>query len=326
MKIYVWGTGAGAEDLLEEELKDIDIEAFIDNAEKEEFMSKHVYRPKDMVGMDYEAIIVASGYAKEIYDQAQYLGLDLSKFIFIYNNYFFNDMNSNYDLALKIFSSSFIDIVKSRYRVIRGMQIDEISLLGGAEAYEYDYNRIRTLELLSREIQGGGIIGSVAELCVFRGKFAKCINGFFSDRTCYLFDSFEGFRMSEAIKEKRLGHCGDALIERFKNNSEKEVLSIMPHPNKVICKKGLFPESLEGLEDKFAFVSLDVDFEQSIYDGLDYFYPRLNRGGYIMVHDYNSKSLEGVRNAVHRYEQKTNVFLPKVPIPDISGTLVVTKL
>ena len=35
--------------------------------------------------------------------------------------------------------------------------------------------------------------------------------------------------------------------------------------------------------------------ENSIYEGLKYFYPRLSLGGYIFVHDYNS-SLYGVEN------------------------------
>ena len=67
----------------------------------------------------------------------------------------------------------------------------------------------------------------------------------------------------------------------------------MPNREKIICRKGLFPESLNGLEENFAFVSIDVDFEQAIFDGLEYFYPRLNRGGYILIHDYNSATLKG---------------------------------
>ncbi len=61
-----------------------------------------------------------------------------------------------------------------------------------------------------------------------------------------------------------------------------------------IIKQGFFPESLGGLEDTFAFVSIDVDFEDSIYEELRYFYPRKEKGGYIFVHDYNS-SLLGVK-------------------------------
>jgi hypothetical protein len=96
------------------------------------------------------------------------------------------------------------------------------------------------------------------------------------------------------------------------------------HPDKVIVKAGLFPESLNGLEDSFAFVSLDCDFEKPILDGLAYFYPRLSTGGYIFIHDYNSR-LGGVRNAVRKFEVESGQRLCKVPIIDNNGTLVITK-
>lgn len=193
------------------------------------------------------------------------------------------------------------------------------------DMYADDYNRIRTFELVLEEIRKQNVPGSVAELGVFKGEFAKYINAAFPERTCYLFDTFEGFRDSEAIAEKQAGNCGNAFIERFKDTTEAAVLGKMPVPEKIVCKKGLFPESLGGLEDTFAFVSLDVDFEQAINDGLEYFYPRLNEGGYIFVHDYNSSTLKGVRNAVNRYEDDNKLKLAKVPIPDLCGTLVITK-
>ena len=191
--------------------------------------------------------------------------------------------------------------------------------------YSSDYNRLRTFEVVVSEIQENYVDGAVAELGVFKGEFAKYINGAFPDRKCYLFDTFEGFRRQEEIREKSLGNCGDAFIRRFKETSVKSVLEIMPNPDKIICVPGLFPESLNDLEDIFAFVSIDVDFEQSIFDGITYFYPRLCSGGYIFIHDYNSSTLKGVKNAVKRYELENKIRLSKVPIPDLCGTLVITK-
>lgn len=341
MKVYVWGTGFAAKELLENELKDISIEAFIDNHKGNG--NFRVIHPEEVVKEDYDAIIVATGYAQEIYDQAVKMDFDMSKFIFVYNNYLFYDMNSNYALANKIFPVKSVNIIQNRYHVIRGMQQDEMkestlamcvgevkSNTGNRFArntgmYSDDYNRIRTFELVVDEILSRNIAGEVAELGVFRGEFAKYINAAFQDRKCYLFDTFEGFRESEAIEEKGKGNCGDAFIERFKDTSMDRVLQSMPFPDKIICKKGLFPESLDGLEERFAFVSLDVDFEEAMYEGLSYFYPRLNSGGYLFLHDYNSSTLRGVRSAVIKYEQDNNIKIAKVPIPDQCGTLVITK-
>lgn len=336
MRIYVWGTGFAAKELLENELKDIPIKAFIDNHKGDENFL--VISPEEAVKEDYDAIIVATGYAQEIYSQAVQLKFDMSKFIFIYNNYLYSDMNINYVLAHKIFSPKYVNVIKNRYHIIRGMMQDEVKessiLVWGDKSkqferktgmYSDDYNRIRTFELIVDEILDRNVMGAVAELGVFRGEFAKYINTAFQDRKCYLFDTFEGFRASEAIKEKEAGNCGDAFIQRFKDTSVDRVLQIMPFPDKVVCKQGLFPESLDGLEEQFAFVSIDVDFEEAIYDGLSYFYPRLNTGGYIFIHDYNSSTLSGVRNAVIKFEKNNNINMAKVPIPDLCGTLVITK-
>ena len=143
-------------------------------------------------------------------------------------------------------------------------------------------------------------------------------------RICYLFDTFDGFDANEALKEVRNGNCTEAFVEAYKHTNVKTVLDRMTNLDKVVIKQGYFPQSLDGLEDTFAFVSIDVDFEESIYECIKYFYPRLNNGGYIFVHDYNS-DLQGVEKAIDRYEKDMGTMLCKMPLPDKSGTLVVTK-
>lgn len=150
------------------------------------------------------------------------------------------------------------------------------------------------------------------------------MNHAFPERKCYLFDTFDGFDADEALKEKLSGNCTESFLEAYKQTDVGIALDRMENIENVIIKQGLFPDSLDGLEEKFIFVSLDVDFEESIYAGLKYFYPRLLQGGYIFVHDYNS-DLSGVEKAVDRYEQNTGVWLCKVPICDANGSLIITK-
>ena len=189
---------------------------------------------------------------------------------------------------------------------------------------ENDYVRIECFELAVKEIYKRKVEGAVAEVGVFRGEFAQYINAAFPQRKCYLFDTFEGFNANEALQEMKNGNCSDAFVEAYKQTDIEIVLKRMHHLENVVIKQGFFPESLEGLEETFAFVSLDVDFEESIYEGLKYFYPRLNQGGYLFIHDYNS-DLRGVEKAVDRYEKDKNIILCKMPLCDANGTLVVTK-
>jgi hypothetical protein len=52
---------------------------------------------------------------------------------------------------------------------------------------------------------------------------------------------------------------------------------------------------------RFCFVHLDVDVYQSTLDGLEFFFPRLQTGGVLLSHDYNSVSCPGVRRAFDEY-------------------------
>lgn len=185
----------------------------------------------------------------------------------------------------------------------------------------FDYIRLATLELVSHEIERKKLEGSVAELGVYKGKFARYLNLYFPDRLLYLFDTFEGFDKRDIIREKQNKFSsGD---QDFSDTSVERVLKLMTYPQKCKPVKGFFPESAKNIEDLFVFVSLDTDLYEPIYNGLCFFYPRLVAGGYIFIHDFNNDAYKGTREAVEKFclEQKIN-FLP---IPDLGGTVVIMK-
>lgn len=327
MNIYIWGTGRLVGKVLGEFIEESQIAGFIDNdSAKKSFMGKRVFAPIEMEEREYDAILVITIHAKEIYDQSKELQLDLDKMIFVYNNYVAMDINTNYTLAEKIFGKVYSDVIRNRYLLVRKNEAAEMAGRVLSAGYsEMDYVRIKTFELVTEEIRQKNLQGAVAEVGVFRGEFAQYINASFPDKKCYLFDTFEGFAQDEAQDEVKRGHATDAIVEAYKDTNVKLVMDKMKYPEMVEIRKGLFPDSLNGLEDQFAFVSIDVDFEKSIYDCMDYFYPRmLGGGGYIFVHDYNS-SLAGVKKAVKEYEERSGQVLHRVPLCDANGTLVITK-
>ena len=185
----------------------------------------------------------------------------------------------------------------------------------------FDYIRLATLELVSHEIVRKNLEGSVAELGVYKGKFARYLNQYFPDRTLYLFDTFEGFDNRDIVLEKQK-HFSPA-DQDFSDTSVEAVLQLMPFPQKCKPIKGFFPQSAKDIEDRFVFVSLDTDLYEPIYNGLQFFYPRLVKGGYIFVHDFNNDVYKGTREAVEKFclEQKIN-FLP---LPDLGGTVIIMK-
>lgn len=184
-----------------------------------------------------------------------------------------------------------------------------------------DYIRLATLELVSYEINRNNIDGCVAELGVYKGKFARYINCHFPDRKLYLFDTFEGFDETDIKSE--LKNTYSSGEQDFSNTSVKEVLSIMPFPDQCIIRQGYFPDTVMGLNEQFVFVSIDADLYEPIYNGLQFFYPRLKKGGYIFVHDYNNDAYKGAREAVEKFCRENN--LNKLPLPDSSGTAVLMR-
>ncbi len=333
MKKYIWGTGRLTGMVIGRFINLDDIEAFIDNdGRKTEYMGKEVLRPEALSGLEYDAVIVANLYSKEIQEQGGRLGLDLSKFIYLYSNCSVLDMNKDYAFVERVLGKEYADVVRKRHHIVRGVDAfgdlclkdSKFERSGEGGYLETDYVRMKCFELAVKELRKGKVPGSVVEAGVFRGEFAQYINYAFPDRKCYLFDTFEGFNAEEALKEVRGGNCTPAFVEAYKQTNLKTVLDRMTNLDNVIIKQGFFPDSLGGLEDTFAFVSLDMDFEDSIYEGMKYFYPRLSKAGYIFVHDYNS-DLRGVEKAVDRYESETGIRLAKFPLSDKSGTLVVTK-
>lgn len=327
VKIFIWGTGRIAGNIIGKYIDLNLIEGFIDNAgDKKEYVGKKVFSPAELLHMEYDAILVANLYSTEIYHQCTDLGIDLKKVIFLYKNYVVRDLNQDYGFVTDILGEKISDVIKKRYHMIRGVETQgKFCLDDRAEKdLQNDYVRIKCFEMAVREIRKRNLKGAVAEAGVFKGDFAQYINYAFPDKELYLFDTFDGFDADEAATEVKAGNCTDAFVQAYKQTNIQAVLSKMDYRSKVIMKQGVFPKSIGGLEADFVFVSLDMDFEESIYAGLEYFYPRLVEGGYIFIHDYNS-NLQGVERAVDRYERNGNIRLCKVPLCDASGTLVITK-
>jgi O-methyltransferase len=98
----------------------------------------------------------------------------------------------------------------------------------------------------------------------------------------------------------------------------------MKYKENCIFKQGWFPETANGLEETFVFVSIDCDLFDPILEGLRYFYPRLARGGYIFVHEYNYSRFAGAKGAVKQFlaeEPDVRFF----PLTDQNGTMVFIK-
>lgn len=320
MELYVYGTGCGAGELIEKGLDLSAVTAFVDGkGQTGHFLGKKVIRPEELAERGYDLILVTSRQSREILETCRRLGIRTEALLFLKNNYSLLDMNRSYALAEKLLGRELLVKLLPPHRVIREPAVREASVLTERDL-ENDYVRLRTLELLCARLTE--VPGAVAELGVYQGGFARCLNALLPERTLYLFDTFSGFDRSEAQREQALERCTEAFTEAHSRTAAERVLALLPHPEKAVIRQGLFPGTANGLEEIFALVSLDADFEDSTYEGLRYFVPRISQGGCLLLHDYNSPRLSGVRAALRRYEQDRGRRFPAVPLCDVGGTLV----
>ena len=132
-----------------------------------------------------------------------------------------------------------------------------------------------------------------------------------------MFDTFEGFPTKDLDVAKD---------DRFKDTSQEAVSEFIHGNDNVIFRKGYFPETAAGLEDeKFALVMLDVDLYRPALEVMRFFYPRLTRGGYFFMHDYNSVESE---KAISRAASEFMADKPELlfELSDYFGTAVFRKI
>ncbi len=169
--------------------------------------------------------------------------------------------------------SKVIDLVRSIHR-------ETTMILGDCEAYQVYMAVERTSK----------VPGDLAEVGTFRGGSAKIICEAKGNRVLHVFDTFEGLpslTQTDNPEEFREG--------QFKSSFEEVRLFLSKYAN-LHLYKGLFPSTAGPITDiRFSFVNLDVDLHESTLACLEFFYPRMSRGGVILSHDY--MSTPGVRRA-----------------------------
>lgn len=160
------------------------------------------------------------------------------------------------------------------------------------------------------------IRGDMAEVGVYTGEFSKLFNRYFPENKLYLFDTFTGF-------DSTRDEVNEVDENNFKDTSVEVVLGKMIRPENCIIRKGYFPDTAKDIDSKFSLVSLDCDLYKPILAGLEFFYPRLVKGGYIFIHDFGSYHYEEVKNAVYEYCNKHSI--PLFPIVDRCLSVIISK-
>ena len=156
--------------------------------------------------------------------------------------------------------------------------------------------------------------GELAEVGCFQGASTRLICEAKGDKTLHVFDTFEGLPKSSApdrgIHDESQYACSLDSVQTY----------LKDYPN-VRYYKGRFPETSGPINDlTFSFVHCDVDLYESTLGCLQFFYPRLMRGGVLLSHDHSV--LAGVKTAFTEFFADK----PEVPIELPSTQCMIIKI
>lgn len=170
------------------------------------------------------------------------------------------------------------------------------------------------LQNLSEDFQEENIRGACAEVGVFRGESACKINKFFPNSNLHLYDTFEGFAERDMGYEHAVGRK-DVATGQFSDTSIEIVMEGMEYPERVIIHKGFFPDTAQGLDEKFCLVRIDLDLYVPTEAALEIFTPLMAEGGIILVHDYFGNQYPSIKKVVRKFMLE-HPKLRKMPIGD----------
>ena len=177
-----------------------------------------------------------------------------------------------------------------------------------------------------RYVENSGIGGAIVECGVWRGGSMMAaaltlLSLSSTERDLFLFDTFEGMSPPDqediSIAGERASDLGElhekTEADRFWCYAPLEVVrqavfSTGYPSQKFHFLKGQVEDTLPtGAPDKIAILRLDTDWYESTRHELETLYPRLVRGGVLIVDDYGH--WQGARKAVDEYIKKNNLKL-----------------
>jgi O-methyltransferase len=146
--------------------------------------------------------------------------------------------------------------------------------------------------------QALNLSGDIWECGVYKGGTAAMMAAVLrdsaqSDKKLFLFDTFQGMPETDSQKDlHRKGDFGDTSVEAVRDYVG----------GGGVLRQGFIPDTFRGLESaRIAFAHVDLDVYRSILDSLDFIWPRLTLGGFIVFDDYGFPSCPGARAAVDEF-------------------------
>jgi len=183
------------------------------------------------------------------------------------------------------------------------------SRMEGTDNY-FKQCRSYTLQQMLKHVLDLGLSGNVAECGCWKGHssyiISKILEEYNFGGVYSIFDSFEGGLSDKQSEDQnaRLSMSAKEIEHEKKifSSAEEDLHRVLEPFDFYKLYKGWIPERFNEIEgQKFIFVHLDVDLYQPTLDGLEFFYPRLVKGGVIVIDDYGYTQFPGAKSSVDEF-------------------------
>lgn len=157
-----------------------------------------------------------------------------------------------------------------------------------------------TIGLAYWAMQTSKVPGSIVEMGCFAGQTGALLSALAPGKPVHLYDSFQGLPAPgpkdgthEAFQAGQIKSNIEDVLWQF---SSRSLATPTVHA-------GWFSDlSPADMPSQIAFAFLDGDLYESIRDSLRLVYPRMSKGGVVLVHDYYHDHLPGVKIACDEFE------------------------
>lgn len=181
--------------------------------------------------------------------------------------------------------------------------------------------RLENLQHCIEDILARGVPGDLIETGVWRGGaiiFMRAALKAYevTDRCVWGADSFRGLPPPDAAQypadEGDITHtCAELAVTLDEVRANFEKYGLLDEQCRFL--PGWFRDTLPAVPaERLALIRLDGDMYESTYVALAHLYPKLSRGGYLIVDDYGA--LPSCRQAVHDFREAHGIREEMIPI------------
>lgn len=186
-------------------------------------------------------------------------------------------------------------------------------------------HRLDNLHFCVEDVLARGVPGDLMETGVWRGGAAILMRAILkakgvTDRVVWAADSFAGLPVPNAAKypmDAALDFSGYKELAVSLESVQMNFRRYNLLDDQVRFLKGWFRDTLPAAPvQRLALLRMDGDLYESTMDALVHMYPKVSKGGYVIVDDYND--IPACRQAVQDYRAKHRITDEILPI-DWSG-------